>query len=122
MQDNFSIRNWKHTKLYKEEFKAGKLTEQEEFETDSEDIEFEIPGSEDDTPVVDKELNKSLSKQDAIIKNYQDINAMMQKNLKNYIAAKDEDTKDIFKMALKQLTPEYQAAKNTYEKLKGVKL
>jgi len=98
------------------------LGEQEEFEADSEDIEFEIPGSEDDTPVVDKELDKSLSKQDAIIKKYQGLSAMMQRNLKNYKDAKDEEVKSVFKATLKQLTPEFQAAKKAYEKLKGVKL
>ena len=123
MQDNFSIRDWKNETVYKEEFEgAGKLAEVEDFEADAEDIEFEIPGDENAKPVVDKDLNKSLSKQDKIIKQWQDINAQMQRNLKNFKEAGDEDAKDMAKMALKDLTPAYRAAKDAYEKLKGVKL
>jgi hypothetical protein len=123
MQDNFSIRDWKHETVYKEEFEgAGKVAEVEDFEADAEDIEFEIPGDENAKPVVDKDLNKSLSKQDKIIKQWQDINAQMQRNLKNFKEAGDEGAKDMAKMALKDLTPAYRAAKDAYEKLKGVKL
>ena len=170
MQDNFSIRDWKNTKLYKEEFEGTKhivkysstndtfqvwkgdeivtdfatkeraeaeakklnnldsikrvdsMQEVEDFEANAEDIEFEIPGDENAKPVVDKELNKSLSKQDKIIKQWQDINAQMQRNLKNFKEAGDENAKDMAKMALKDLTPAYRAAKDAYEKLKGVKL
>jgi len=123
MQDNFSIRNWKHTKLYKEEFDgAGKVAEENDFEADAEDIEFEIPGGEDATPVVDKSLNKVVSKQDKVIKQWQDINAQMQSNLKDFKEAGDENAKEMAKTALKDLTPAYRAAKDAYEKLKGVKL
>jgi hypothetical protein len=168
MQDNFSIRDWKNTKLYKESYegsleegmpsqeevmdflrskgeethylmdkpvstwdeydlsnwkaKKKRLGEQDDFEADADEIEFEIPGDENAKPVVDKELNKSLSKQDKIIKQWQDINAQMQRNLKNFKEAEDEDAKDMAKLALKDLTPAYRAAKDAYEKLKGVKL
>jgi hypothetical protein len=101
MQDNFSIRDWKHETVYKEEFEgAGKVAEVEDFEADAEDIEFEIPGDENAKPVVDKELNKSLSKQDKIIKQWQDINAQMQSNLKDFKEAGDEK---VLKKWLKQL-------------------
>ena len=123
MQDNFSIRDWKNETVYKEEFEgAGKVAEVEDFEADAEDIEFEIPGDENAKPVVDKDLNKSLSKQDKIIKQWQDINAQMQSNLKDFKEAEDEDDKEMAKNALKDLTPEWRAAKDAYEKLKGVKL
>ena len=122
MQDNFSIRNWKHTKLYKEEFDgAGKVAEENDYEADAEDIEFEIPGGEDATPVVDKSLNKIVSKQDKIIKQWQDINAQMQSNLKDFKTS-EGDAKEMAKDTLKSLTPAYRAAKDAYEKLKGVKL
>ena len=98
------------------------MNEVEDFEADAEDIEFEIPGDENAKPVVDKELNKSLSKQDKIIKQWQDINAQMQSNLKDFKEAGDENAKDMAKMALKDLTPAYRAAKEAYEKLKGIKL
>jgi small-conductance mechanosensitive channel len=123
MQDNFSIRDWKNETVYKEEFEGTqKVAEVEDFEADAEDIEFEIPGDENAKPVVDKDLNKSLSKQDKVIKQWQDINAQMQRNLKNFKEAGDEGAKDMAKMALKDLTPAYRAAKDAYEKLKGVKL
>ena len=35
MQDNFSIRDWKHETVYKEEFEgAGKVAEENDFEAD----------------------------------------------------------------------------------------
>ncbi len=122
MQDNFSIRNWKHTKLYKEEFDgAGKVAEENDYEADPEDIEFEIPGDENAKPVVDKDLNKSLSKQDKIIKQWQDTNAQMQSALQDFKTS-EGDAKEMAKDTLKSLTPAYRAAKDAYEKLKGVKL
>jgi hypothetical protein len=122
MQDNFSIRNWKHTKLYKEEFDgAGKVAEENDYEADAEDIEFEIPGGEDATPVVDKSLNKIVSKQDKIIKQWQDTNAQMQSALQDFKTS-EGDAKEMAKDTLKSLTPAYRAAKDAYEKLKGVKL
>ena len=122
MQDNFSIRNWKHTKLYKEEFDgAGKVVEENDFEADAEDIEFEIPGGEDATPVVDKSLNKIVSKQDKIIKQWQDTNAQMQSALQDFKTS-EGDAKEMAKDTLKSLTPAYRAAKDAYDKLKGVKL
>ena len=123
MQDNFSIRDWKNETVYKEEFEGtSKVVEVEDFEADAEDIEFEIPGDENAKPVVDKDLNKSLSKQDKVIKQWQDINAQMQSNLKDFKEAGDENAKEMAKTALKDLTPSYRAAKDAYEKLKGIKL
>ena len=122
MQDNFSIRNWKHTKLYKEEFDgAGKVAEENDYEADAEDIEFEIPGGEDATPVVDKSLNKIVSKQDKIVRAYKDINDQMQSALQDFKTS-EGDAKEVAKETLRSLTPSYRAAKDAYEKLKGVKL
>ena len=122
MQDNFSIRDWKHETVYKEEFDgAGKVAEENDFEADAEDIEFEIPGGEDATPVVDKSLNKIVSKQDKIIKQWQDTNAQMQSALQDFKTS-EGDAKEMAKDTLKSLTPAYRAAKDAYEKLKGVKL
>ena len=122
MQDNFSIRNWKHTKLYKEEFDgAGKVAEENDYEADAEDIEFEIPGGEDATPVVDKSLNKIVSKQDKIVRAYKDINDQMQSALQVFKTS-EGDAKEAAKETLRSLTPSYRAAKDAYEKLKGVKL
>tara|TARA_R110001632_G_scaffold131141_1_gene245288 strand:+ start:454 stop:822 length:369 start_codon:yes stop_codon:yes gene_type:complete len=122
MQDNFSIRDWKNETVYKEEFEEGsKMAEQNDFEADAEDIEFEIPGGEDAKPVVDKSLNKSLNKQDKVIKAYQDINAQMQAALQDFKTA-EGDAKEVAKDTLKSLTPAYRAAKDAYETLKGIKL
>ena len=122
MQDNFSIRDWKNETVYKEEFEEGsKMAEQNDFEADAEDIEFEIPGGEDAKPVVDKSLNKSLNKQDKVIKAYQDINAQMQAALQDFKTS-EGDAKEMAKDTLKSLTPAYRAAKDAYETLKGIKL
>ena len=115
MQDNFSIRNWKNKTVHKEEYDAGaaKVQEQED------DIELEIPG---ETPTVDKTVQAKASKQDKVIKAYKDITAQMQSALNAFKTADTDEAKETAKLALKQLTPEFQAAKQAYEKLKGVKL
>ena len=114
---------WLEPEVYKEEFEgACKVSEVEDFEADAEDIEFKIPGGEDAKPVVDKELNKSLSKQDKIIKQWQNINAQMKSALYAYKNADTDEAKETSKISLKKLTPAYRAAKDAYEKLKGVKL
>ena len=123
MQDNFSIRDWKHETVYKEEFEgASKVAEVEDFEADAEDIEFEIPGDENAKPVVDKDLNKSLSKQDKIIQDFKRIQDQMKTHLELYKTSESEENKKTALQMLKNLTPEFQAAKKAYEKLKGVKL
>tara|TARA_R110000803_G_scaffold81024_1_gene146914 strand:+ start:1329 stop:1841 length:513 start_codon:yes stop_codon:yes gene_type:complete len=170
MQDNFSIRNWKNKKVYKEEYNAG-LKEDDKFagqdpkagstiqgtgynwpmsdatrarkEDDREDdeltpeelankyagspmreeddIELEIPGDEGSAPVGDKKLQAKLSRQDVKIKAYKDITVKMKDTLEKYKSA-EGDAKDVAKEELKILTPEFQAAKKEYEKLKGVKI
>jgi len=120
MQDNFSIRDWKNTKLYKEEYDtaAAKVKEQDELEAD--DIELEIPGDES-TATVDKTVQAKATKQDQVIQTYKDITAKMQDTLKRYKESEGQD-KENAKQELKNLTPEFQIAKKKYEKLKGVKL
>ncbi len=117
MQDNFSIRSWKNETVHKEEYDAGdaKVQEQED------DIELEIPGEESNAPVGDKKLQAKASRQDAKIQAYKDITAKMKDTLEKYKAA-EGDAKEAAKEELKALTPEFQAAKKEYEKLKGVKL
>ena len=117
MQDNFSIRSWKNETVHKEEYDAGaaKVQEQED------DIELEIPGEESNAPVGDKKLQAKASRQDAKIQAYKDVTAKMKDTLEKYKAA-EGDAKEAAKEELKALTPEFQAAKKEYEKLKGVKL
>ena len=127
MQDNFSIRSWKNETVHKEEYDAGaaKVKEQDELEDD--DIELEIPGDES-TATVDKTVQAKATKQDQVIQAYKDITAKMKDTLEKYKAAEGDDKeaegqdKEDAKQELKNLTPEFQAAKKKYEKLKGVKL
>ena len=46
----------------------------------------------------------------------------MQSALNAFKTADTDEAKETAKLALKQLTPEFQSAKQSYEKLKGVKL
>jgi len=94
------------------------LGEQDELEDD--DIELEIPGDES-TATVDKTVQAKATKQDQVIQAYKDITAKMKDTLEKYKAAEGDD-KEAAKEELKTLTPEFQAAKKAYEKLKGVKL
>ena len=94
------------------------VSEQDELEDD--DIELEIPGDES-TATVDKTVQAKATKQDQVIQAYKDITAKMKDTLEKYKAA-EGDEKEAAKEELKTLTPEFQAAKKAYEKLKGVKL
>ncbi len=93
------------------------VSEQDELEAD--DIELEIPG---ETPTVDKTVQAKASKQDKIIKDYQRLKDLMQTELDMYKSFESPENKELAKERLKKLTPEFQAAKKAYEKLKGVKL
>ena len=94
------------------------VSEQDELEND--DIELEIPGDES-TATVDKTVQAKATKQDQVIQAYKDITAKMKDALEKFKAA-EGDAKEAAKEELKALTPEFQAAKKEYEKLKSVKL
>ena len=87
--------------------------------SEEDDIELEIPG---ETPTVDKTVQAKASKQDKIIKDYQRLKDLMQTELDMYKSFESPKNKELAKERLKKLTPEFQAAKKAYEKLKGVKL
>ena len=88
---------------------------------EEDDIELEIPGEESNAPVGDKKLQAKASRQDAKIQAYKDITVKMKDALEKFKAA-EGDAKEAAKEELKALTPEFQAAKKEYEKLKSVKL
>tara|TARA_S200000501_G_C20461515_1_gene585362 strand:- start:68 stop:529 length:462 start_codon:yes stop_codon:yes gene_type:complete len=81
---------------------------------------------DDDTaekaPAGDKALNKRLSKADKIVKDYKRLRDLMKTELDMYKSFESPENKELAKNRLKKLTPEFQAAKKAYEKLKGVKL
>tara|TARA_R110002020_G_scaffold7948_1_gene32915 strand:- start:20399 stop:21073 length:675 start_codon:yes stop_codon:yes gene_type:complete len=87
--------------------------------SEEDDIELEIPG---ETPTVDKTVQAKASKQDKIIKDYQRLKDLMQTELDMYKSFESPENKELAKKRLKKLTPEFQAAKKAYEKLKGVKI
>ena len=69
-----------------------------------------------------KELDKKLSKQDRIIKDFQRLQKQMKTHLELYKTSESEENKKTALQMLKNLTPEFQTAKKAYEKLKGVKI
>lgn len=77
---------------------------------------------EEDAPAGDKSIEKKASKQDKIIKDYQRLKDLMQTELDMYKSFESPKNKDLAKQRLKKLTPEFQAAKKEYEKLKGGKI
>jgi hypothetical protein len=76
---------------------------------------------EEDAPAGDAEVEKKASKQDKIIKDFKNIEAKMKTHLELYKTSESSKNKEAAKNMLKKLTPEYQAAKEKYEKLKKVK-
>ena len=85
------------------------------------DIELEIPGDES-SATVDKKVQAKATRQDKIIKDFQRIQKQMQTHLAMYKDAEGDEAKKLALQMLKNLTPEFQAAKKKYEKLKGVKI
>jgi len=85
------------------------------------DIELEIPGDES-SATVDKKVQAKATKQDRIIKDFQRIQKQMQTHLEMYKDSEGDLAKKSALQMLKNLTPEFKAAKKKYEKLKGVKV
>ena len=116
MDDLFqSVRNMANTNYISEEEAAEMAIEKiaQEFGVDGmvrEDIDDDTA---EKAPAGDKALNKRLSKADKIV---------MKTELDMYKSFESPENKELAKNRLKKLTPEFQAAKKAYEKLKGVKL
>ena len=82
----------------------------------------EVEDFEGETPTVDKTVQAKASKQDKIIKDFQRIEKQMKTHLEMFKDAEGEAAKNAAKNMLKKLTPEFQAAKKAYDKLKNVKV
>lgn len=125
MDDLFqSVRNMANTNYISEEEAAEMAIEKiaQEFGVDGmvrEDIDDDTA---EKAPAGDKALNKRLSKADKIVKDYKRLRDLMKTELDMYKSFESPENKEIAKNRLKKLTPEFQAAKKAYEKLKGVKL
>lgn len=71
-----------------------------------------------DAPAGDKEVQKKASKNDKIINDFRRIKKQMDTHLEMFKSAEGEKAKKAAKQMLKNLTPEYQAAKKAYDKIK----
>ena len=119
-----SVRNLANTNYISEEEAAEMAIEKiaQEFGVDGmvrEDIDDDTA---EKAPAGDKALNKRLSKADKIVKDYKRLRDLMKTELDMYKSFESPKNKELAKNRLKKLTPEFQAAKKAYEKLKGVKL
>ena len=72
-----------------------------------------------EAPAGDKEIEKKASKNDQIIKNYRRIKAQMDTHLAMFKDAEGDKAKKAAIQMLKKLTPDFQAARKAYEKIKG---
>ena len=118
--------------LIKKHSNAGEMFSDKVYDLDSQiqkiaksesldEIELEIPGDES-SATVDKKVQAKASKQDKIIRDFQRIQDQMKTHLELYKTSEAEENKKTALRMLKKLTPEFQAAKKKYEKLKGVKI
>lgn len=71
-----------------------------------------------DAPAGDEEVQKKASKNDRIINDFRKIKAKMDTHLAMFKDAEGEKAKNAAKQMLKNSTPEYQAAKKEYDKIK----
>lgn len=72
-----------------------------------------------EAPAGDKEIEKKASKNDQIIKDYRRIKAQMDTHLAMFKDAEGDKAKKAAMQMLKKLTPDFQAAKKAYDKIKG---
>jgi hypothetical protein len=77
---------------------------------------------EEDAPAGDTEVEKKVSKQDKIIKDFQRIEKQMKTHLELFKTSESPENKETAKKMLKKLTPEFQAAKKAYDKIRNVKV
>jgi hypothetical protein len=77
---------------------------------------------EEDAPAGDTEVEKKVSKQDKIIKDFQRIEKQMKTHLELFKTSESPENKETAKNMLKKLTPEYQAAKKAYDEVRNVKV
>ena len=99
MEDNFNIKQWTSKALLTEDIDSDEAAEK--------------------APAGNKSLNKRLSKD---VKDFKRLKDLMKTELDMYKSFESGKNKELAKSRLKKLTPEFQAAKKAYEKLKGVKL
>ena len=118
LQRDMEFQSWVQ-RTHDEDELDREIGEQDELEDD--DIELEIPGDES-TATVDKAVQAKATKQDQIIKDFKRLQDQMKTHLELYKTSEAEENKQTALQMLKKLTPEFQAAKKKYEKLKGVKL
>ena len=83
---------------------------------------MDMKEEEEDAPVGDKKIQAKASKQDKIIQDFKRIEAQMKTHLELFKTSESPENKELAKNMLKKLTPEYQAAKKAYDKLKNVKV
>lgn len=83
---------------------------------------MDMKEEEEDAPAGDKAVQAKASKQDKIIKDFKRIASQMKTHLELFKTSESPENKKTAKQMLKNLTPEYQAAKKAYDKLKNVKV
>jgi len=83
---------------------------------------MDMKEEDEDAPAGDKETQKKASKQDKIIKDFKRIEAQMKTHLELFKTSESPKNKETAKNMLKKLTPEYQAVKKAYDKIRNVKV
>lgn len=73
---------------------------------------------QEDAPEGDKDIEKKSRGNDKIIKDFRRIQKQMQTHLQMFKDAEGEKAKEAAKKMLTKLTPEFQAAKKAYDKIK----
>lgn len=83
---------------------------------------MDMKEEEEDAPAGDKVVQAKASKQDKIIKDFKRIEAQMNTHLELFKTSESPKNKKLAKNMLKKLTPEFQAAKKAYDKIRNVKV
>lgn len=123
--------NYSNVAVDKSDFAINKYKKASDYKKSYDSLADKRSQDQFDDDVIDKKASKmagsrkeraKATKQDKIIKDFKSIEAQMKKHLEMFKDAEGEDAKNAAKNMLKKLTPEFQAAKKAYDKLKNVKV
>ena len=123
--DDNNESTYQNVNVPKSDMAINKYDKAEKFKTDRVGFPGKDPFDDESLEkraTVDKKVQAKATRQDKIIKDFQRIQKQMQTHLEMYKDAEGDEAKNLALQMLKNLTPEFQAAKKKYEKLKGVKV
>ena len=123
--------NYSNVAVDKSDFAINKYKKASDYKKSYDSLADKRSQDQFDDDVIDKKASKmagsrkeraKATKQDKIIKDFKSIEAQMKTHLELFKTSESPKNKELAKNMLKKLTPEFQAAKKAYDKIRNVKV